>query len=103
MNAALAAWDSGAAQALLIMQQRYSESYDRGEDVYGNIKAFASLYAYTYLLAESRRNLSSNPKVEEAMQTLEAAKSSLHDHQIKEAIEMALDTIKANSSCCMRL
>jgi len=101
MTAALAAWEKGAPQSLAIIGRLQRESYERGEDLRGDLKAFSSLYAYAYLLSDSRNSLS-DPRVREAIELMESMKASLHEYQIQEAIQIAVETVKSNSNCCIR-
>lgn len=98
------AWEQGNARALNFLAENYRESYERGLEADGAIKAYAAGLLHAALTESefSDRGMPTNSIVSDMRDYLEYTAARMRPHEVDEAMEMAKAMLRSNPNCCER-
>jgi len=102
------AWEMGDIEALPLMASIYSHQYSTGEVPTDNVRAYAMYLAYAQLLDATMGPRSGHGQiaarqVARVQLSLADRASELKQHEIEEAIDIAITTVRDNKACCFGL
>lgn len=99
------AWESGDAEALRFLAERYQASYDSGVTPESNVKAYAAYYAYTRILESGLTDHGSiaNRWLSRNKQDLASMTEKMQAYEIEEAVKLAEEMIRENRKCCFSM
>jgi len=102
------AWEMGDIEALTLMASIYRHQYNTGEVPTDNVRAYAMYLAYAQLLDATMGPRSGHGQiaarqVARVQSNLADRASELQQHEIEEAIKIAITTVEDNKACCFGL
>ncbi len=100
-------WAMGDPHALAAYSELYADPELQLLDPSARVKSYAYIYAFYEALIETAKYHSNAARLAELQKALRRVrtfhKGVLSEHELKEAYELARQTIADNENCCMRL